>query len=588
MSSLKPRQWRSLDELADSAEFRKFVENEFPASAGEMLTPASRRNFLKMMGASFALAGMTACRWPREEILPFADRPDGYTPGEAKQFATSMELGGAALGLLVTSVDGRPIKIEGNPLHPSSLGGTSAVAQAAVLEMYDPERSRRVIRRQDGAHVESSWDEFEGFARETFERARSDSGARFAVLTEASSSPSLGEMRERLLRALPRARWFEYEAVSRDNERDGARLAFGRPLRPQLALDRAKVIVSLDDDLLLQHPTAVRNARDFSASRDPHSGHMSRLYVVESIYSLTGSMADHRLPVPAQMIPVVAGCLGARLLVEHGLRLPSGSEALEATLERFQAHPMYTQLDGEMARDLAAARGASLIVAGPRQPAAVHALVGVLNVALGNVGTTIELTPDANEARPSHLDSIRELAARIEAGEVDTLVMVGGNPVYDAPADLDFARLLGTVEHSVHLALHEDETSRASAWHLPRAHTLESWGDVRDWRGRYGVVQPLIEPLFGGKTPIELLALWTDDALRSGYEIVRRTFAPRRSRRRSSPRRDPRAGPPTSSRTWRAGRGWTRTSWSWSSSRIRVCTTGDSPTTPGCRSCPSR
>ena len=516
--------WRSLDELADNHEFRRFVENEFPAHADEMLAP-SRRGFLKIMGASMALAGMTACRWPEEEIVPFASRPEGYTPGEPRQYATAMELAGVALGLLATSYDGRPVKIEGNPTHPSSQGATNAFAQAAVLELYDPDRSRKVIRREDGEDFSKSWEDFARFAREHLGRQATDGGRGLRVLAEAGSSPSLQAMRDRLLRAFPQARWHEYEPVSRESEREGTQMALGRACRPDLDLSRAEVIVSLDEDLLLQHPDAVRCARDFVGGRRPERGACNRLYVAESCYSITGSMADHRLPVLARSIPALAVSLGAGLAFDHRVPLPQGCESLGRTFERFRTHPFDAAFVESMARDLAANRGRSLVVAGPRQPAVVHALACVLNHALGNVGQTVKYLEVPDQDRPDHAISIRNLARQISAGEVEALVILGGNPAHDAPADLDFTRLLDSVPSTVHLGLHRNETAHVCDWHLPRAHFLESWGDARDWQGRVGVVQPLIEPLFGGKTPIELLALLLDEAPLKGHDIVRRTIA---------------------------------------------------------------
>jgi len=515
--------WRSLDELADNPEFRRFVENEFPAHADEMLEP-SRRGFLKIMGASMALAGMTACRWPEEEIVPFASRPAGYTPGEPRQYATAMELGGVALGLLATSYDGRPIKIEGNPTHPASLGATNVFAQASVLELYDPDRSRKVIRREDGEDFSKSWEDFARFAREHLGERGSGDGRGLRILSEASSSPSLQAMRDRLLGAFPQARWHEYEPVSRESEREGTRLVLGRACRAALDLARADIIVSLDEDFLLHHPGAVRYARDFVSGRRPERGECNRLYVAESCYSVTGSMADHRLPIPARSIPALAGSLGASLVLDHGLALPQGCEGLRSSFERCRERTVDAEFVESMARDLVEYRGRSLVTAGPRQPAVVHALACVLNHALGNVGKTVSYLEAQDQDRPDHVTSIRELARQMAAGEVETLVLLGGNPAFDAPADLEFARLLESVPTTVHLGLHRNETAHVCDWHLPRAHYLESWGDVRDWEGRIGLVQPLIEPLFGGKTPIELLALLLDEAPSKGHDIVRRTL----------------------------------------------------------------
>jgi len=515
--------WRSLDDLADTERFRRFVEREFPEDAERMMAPASRRGFMKLMGASMALAGMTGCRWPTEEILPFAHRPDGYVPGVPRFYATAMELGGVATGLLAKSYDGRPIKLEGNPEHPSSLGSTSAIAQAALLELYDPERSRAV--KHAGRPAPGGWDEFATFAHEQFGALKADGGMGLRVVSEATSSPSVAAMRRRFEATYPQARWCEYEPLSRDNQREGSTLAFGAPHRTHLALDQAELILSLDEDFVLDHPAAVRYARDHVTARDPDGGLESRLYMVESGFSVTGTMADDRIPLPAKLLPVAAGCFAAELFLEVGVGLPGTSSELTRIFERFQFHPLYTDLDWSFAREFANRRGRCLIVAGPSQPPEVHALVHLMNHALGNVGKTVHYTADPEPNRPSHVAAIRELRDEIDAGQVDTLVVLGGNPAFDAPADLGFERLLGKVKTTIHLGHFENETAQACTWHLPRSHFLESWGDARDYRGTVSVIQPLIEPLAGGKSVLELLSILVDDAPEDGHAIVRRTIS---------------------------------------------------------------
>ncbi len=518
--------WRSLEDLAGSVELRALAEREFPEGVAE--EPAtSRRDFLKLMGASLALAGATACRrWPVERIVPFAHRPEGYVPGEPVQFATAMDLAGAATGLLVTSYDGRPIKIEGNPLHPSSLGGTDPLAQAALLELYDPDRSTAPLRIARGQQIASSFEDVERFSRELFRQLRERRGEGLRVLSEESSSPSLREMRSRLLRALPAARWHEWEPLTRDAAREGAALAFGRPYRSWLLLDRADVIVCLDADPLMTEPGAVRYARDFARARRAEGGRMNRLYAIEPALSITGASADHRLALSRAAVALVAGRIAAELFLRCGLPLPGGAEELRHALERFERHPFRPPLVTDIVRDLLAARGRAVVLAGPGQPPAVHALVHLLNAALGNAGRTVAYAPDPDPERESHAESISALARDAGAGRVEALLLLGGNPVFDAPADVDFAGALGRVPHTIHLSLYVNETSRACAWHVPRAHFLESWGDARGHDGTLSVVQPLIEPLYDGRSPIELLAHALDDGVTSGYDIVRRTIAP--------------------------------------------------------------
>ncbi len=516
--------WRSLEELAGDPEFERFVRNEFPATADEMLAPGSRRTFLKLMGASVALAGMTSCRWPVEEILPFASRPEGYVPGEPMRFATAMELDGAGTGLLVTSYDGRPVKIEGNPEHPGSLGGSSAWAQAAILELYDPDRSSAVLRRgDDGGDARSDWSAFDEFARGHFGELARKQGRGLAVLAGSSASPTLAALRARMQTRFLGMHWHEWEPASRDNAREGARMAFGRPLRADFDLANADVIVSLDEDLLLRHPAAVRYARDFAAGRRGEQGTLSRLYAVESAYSTTGVMADERIPLPTRIIPTIAACLAAELILDRGLPLPAGAAELRQLLSFFEGHPLRRARDWTLARDLLANRGRGVIAVGPRQPPEIHALGHLLNVALGNAGRTVRYTAEPDAERPTHARSIAALSASIARGEVETLLILGRNPVFDAPADLDFAGKLDRVTTTIHHGLYRDETARACRWHLPQAHFLESWGDTRAWDGTYGVTQPLIEPLAGGRSAIELLASLLGEPAR-GHDVVRDGF----------------------------------------------------------------
>ncbi|HET9301024.1 MAG TPA: TAT-variant-translocated molybdopterin oxidoreductase, partial [Candidatus Polarisedimenticolaceae bacterium] len=510
-----PRYWRSLEDLAEAPEFQAWAEKEFPSFLDETATPASRRQFLKIMGASAALAGLTACRWPVEEIVPVAYRPEGVIPGVPEQYATAFELDGSALGLLVTSYDGRPIKVEGNPAHPASLGRTSARAQALILEMYDPDRSREVVR---GGREVATFDDLAGFLADHWARLHDEAGRGFAVLTRPGSSPALADLRGRLLAAYPQARWVEWAPVSRDAERAGTALAFGRPLRPVPRLDQARVIVSFDDDFLYEHPNAVRHAHDFAAGRRVAEKRINRLWMVESAYTVTGGNADHRIALPPSQIPTAAACLAAAL-AQKGMALPAG---LGTAVLPLASHPLSEQI-APIADDLVAAAGASVLLAGPGQPAEVHALVHALNVALGNVDRTIAYV-DAADSGVSGVDGLRALVQDMAAGRLDTLVMLGGNPVYDAPADLAFADALAKVPTSVHLSQRLDETSRRSTWHVPQAHDLESWGDARAWDGTYGVAQPLIEPLYGGKTALELLASLLGEPSTRGHALVRRSF----------------------------------------------------------------
>ena len=524
--------WRSLEELADTPEFRALAEREFPTLATSLCTPASRRQFLKIMGASAALAGLTACRWPKETIAPYVKRPAGRTPGMPVRYATAMEIGGVAQGLLVTSVDGRPIKVDGHPDHPANRGASDAVAQASILELYDPDRAAPARQRDDDSVGSTSWDGFAALAKEHFAALRARGGAGLAVLTEHSSSLSLADMRRRFHEAFPQAGWYVYEPLVDDHEREGTRLVFGSPYRPHYAIEAADVIVCLGADLLGRHPEAIAHTRGFATGRDVDehgeqrdgSGPLNRLYVVECAYTITGGMADHRVAIPATALPAAA-CELARALLDEGLDLPEPLQPLAASIPAESSKRVLPPgLVRVMAEDLLTARGRAVIAAGPAQPPAVHALIHALNTALGHVGTAVTYTPDPEPERPTCVHALRTLKTDIVAGKVETLVMLGGNPAYDAPANLDFATLLESVPTTIHLGLFENETSRACTWRLPRAHYLESWGDARASDGTLSIVQPLIEPLYGGRTPVELLALLLGEEKTSGFDIVRRAL----------------------------------------------------------------
>ncbi len=494
------------------------MANEFPGLEEELASGASRRSFLGLMGASLALAGLASCRWPRELILPYANRPDGRIPGAADRFATAVELHGAGLGLVVTSVDGRPIKVEGNPLHPSSLGAASAQAQALVLQLYDPDRSASVVRREGGQAVAATFEDFDAFAAAHFARLAERGGAGLAVLAEPTSSPTMAALQRRFSARFPRALWATWEPVSSHTARDGTRLAFGQTARAHAALAEAEVIVSVGADVLAEGPSALADARAFAARRRPNGGTMNRLLVAESVLSLTGAAADHRVALPPAALQVFLLDLAAEL-ARLGVAIPwraTPVSAPDSASRRFAALA---------ARELAAARGRGLVVAGPRQSAEEHALVHALNFALGHVGRTVTFTvePDGVADGPQGIEG---LAAQLAAGAVDTLVILGGNPAYDAPTDLRFAELIARCPTSVHLSLYDDETSAQCRWHLPAAHPFESWGDVRAWDGTVSVTQPLIAPLYGGRTALEVVARLLGQHA-SSYELVRQHFAER-------------------------------------------------------------
>jgi molybdopterin-containing oxidoreductase family iron-sulfur binding subunit len=506
-----PRSWRSLEELAETEEFRDFLEGEFPSRAGECADATSRRRFLSLMGASLALAGVGGCAGPvGETIVPYVRAPEEIVPGEPLRFATAVVLGGYATGVLVESHMGRPTMIEGNDRHPDSQGAIDPLVQASLLTLYDPDRSQVITR---GGEI-ATWDAFllEAVAALDAQRTRQGSGLR--VLTETVTSPSLARLLGRLLAEFPEAKWHQYEPEGGDAARAGARLAFGEDVATQLHVDRADVVLALDADFLGCGPGHLRQARAFAERREPRSNPpgMNRLYAVESTPSITGAMADHRLAVRAHQVAGVAQA------VAHRLAIPIAPAADPAQI---QAHARWIDA---LARDLQDHRGASLVVAGNGQPPLVHALAHALNDALGNLGTTVVYTV-AVEARPvDQVESLGALVRDIDAGQVDVLLILGGNPAFTAPADLAFADRLARVPLGVRLGLYDDETSALCRWHIPEAHDLEAWGDARASGGTVTIQQPLIAPLYGGRSAIELLAAVLKHPDHSGYEIVRATW----------------------------------------------------------------
>jgi molybdopterin-containing oxidoreductase family iron-sulfur binding subunit len=502
--------WRSLDALAETAEFKAYLHREFPDNASEWLDPVGRRSFLKLMGASLALAGVTACtRQPNEELVPYVRQPEALVPGKPLFFATAMPLGGAGMGLLVESHEGRPTKIEGNPDHPSSRGATDVFAQAAILGLYDPDRSQTIMNvgevRPFGTFV--------AVIRSMIAARQPEQGAGIRILTETVASPTLAAQLQDFLRRNPRAKWVQWEPAGRHNAREGSRLAFGAYLDPQLAIERATVILALDADFLCSGPAGLKHSRAFASRRRAEADRTqaSRFYAVESTPTSSGTRADHRLPLKASEIEAFARALAAQVGVAG-----VAAAAVPEAASRWMA---------PLVADLQANRGASLIIAGEGQPPIVHALAHAMNDALGNTGATVTYTETAEAQPMDQLAALRELAGEMHAGTVQLLLILGGNPVYTAPVDLNFAEAMGQVEMRAHLSLHEDETSALCHWHIPEAHFLEMWSDVRADDGTVSIIQPLIAPLYGGRSAHEVVSALEDTAERSGYQLVREFWA---------------------------------------------------------------
>ena len=503
-----PEFWRSLEELAGTTEFQEMMHREFPKGASEWLDAVSRRGFLKLMGASMALAGMTACtKQPMEPIVPYVRQPEEVVPGRPMFFASAFTLGGYGSPVLVESHMYRPTKIEGNADHPATQGGTDVYAQASVLDMYDPDRSQNVMYMGDI----STWAALTSSLQGPLNAQKSVNGAGIRILSRSFSSPTLADQLQDLLKRLPEAKWHFWEPVNRDNVYAGAQMAFSQPVETVHKFDAADVIVSLDADFLSAgFPGTTRYARDFAKRRDPDSGKMNRLYVIESTPSATGAKADHRLPVRAADVGEFAKGLATLLEVNTGM---TGVMSQNADLSK-----MLMPLLG----DLRAHGGSSVVIAGDHQPPVVHALAHAINAKLGNVSKTVFYTDPVLADTTDHNESLKALVSDMRAGKVDLLIILGGNPVYDAPADFGFADALKNtnIPIRVHLGLHNNETAELCQWHVNEAHYLEAWGDTRAYDGTVSIVQPLIAPLYSGKSAHEMISLLAGQPSTAGHDIV--------------------------------------------------------------------
>ncbi len=498
--------WRSLAEKA--GEESAFLKGEFPVGADLPPDAVSRRQFVTLLGATAALAGV-ACRRPVEHIVPYVEAPENIVPGVPKYYATTMPAGTSAYGLVVESHEGRPTKAEGNELHPSTMGSSSPRVQSAMLDLYDPDRSRHVARKGEP----SSWGEFAKAWVEIGKQHDADGGASLAVISEPYASPTMHRLVTAFRAKYPQARWIAWEPAGDENVTAGLQQATGRPLLPKYELDKARVILAIDADLLLSDPEMIRHNRGFGAARTPGDA-MARLYAVEAVHSNTGANADHRVRLSARLIPAFVAALASELS-RRGVGVTAPDAAAPAGVD-----PRLLQV---LASDLLANRGASVIAAGRRQPASVHAAVAALNAALGNVGTTVSY----HEPTDALLAAQGELAGVVQAlnaGQVKTLVLLEVNPAYAAPADLAFVDAAKKATEVIHLGSRVDETAALATWHVPSAHFLEAWGDARALGGPISIVQPLVQPLFGGKSAIEVAHVLATGAEKPAYEIVRETW----------------------------------------------------------------
>jgi len=501
-----PRYWRSLEELAGDPAFQEQVQREFPRGASEWLEGFSRRGFLQLMGASLALAGLTSCtKQPLEPIVPYVRQPEEIVPGRPLFFATAMEMGGHARPLLVESHMGRPTKVEGNPDHPASLGGSDIFSQASVLELYDPDRSPAVAYSGEIR----SYPAFLGAMQAPMSALRQAQGAGLRFLTRTVVSPTLADQLKTVLQVFPQAKWHQYEPVNRDNARAGAVMAFGEPVETQYRLAEADVILSLDADFLYPtFPGAVRHARDWASRRRPESSRpIGRLYVAETTYTATGGKADHRLPLRQMELEQFARAVAKGVGVNGAGGAASGMTGtwLPALVKDLQQH-----------------KGSCVVIAGEYQPPVIHALAHAMNAALGNVGRTVFYTDPVAANWVDENQSVTELVDDMKGGKVQLLVILGGNPVYDTPAELGFGLIMKEkVPLRIHHGLYQDETAQFCQWHINAAHYLEAWGDTRAYDGTTSIIQPLIAPLYNGKTDTEVMAIFTGQGETKAYDIVR-------------------------------------------------------------------
>jgi MoCo/4Fe-4S cofactor protein with predicted Tat translocation signal len=505
-----PKYWRTLEELSGQPAFAELLQREFPRAASEWVDPVTRRGFLKLAGASMALAGLAGCtKQPMEQILPYVRQPEELIPGKPIYYASAMPLGGHIHPLLVETHEYRPTKVEGNPQHGASLGASDLFSQASILDLYDPDRSINVTFKGEPR----PFGEFLGSVRGRVQYHKSNQGAGLRFLSGATSSPTLASQMAAIQKLYPQSKWHRWEPLHHDSSRQGMKQAFGSHVDAIYKFEAAEVVVSLDGDFLsgIWFPGFVRYARDFMSRRKSADKNMNRLYVAETTPTTTGAKADHKVAVRTSELEKIARALAAKV----GL---AGAAAEQLT-------PDQQKFVDAAAADLMAHRGKCVVVPGVFQSAGMTAIAHAMNAALGAIGQTVNYI-DPVEADPvEHTESIRELANDIAGGKVETLVLLGGNPVYDAPADLNFADALRKMagdqsKQVVQLSIYKNETTDYCAWHVPQTHYLEAWSDGRSYDGAATIIQPMIAPLYDGRSAHEMVAIFTDQPASSGYDLV--------------------------------------------------------------------
>jgi molybdopterin-containing oxidoreductase family iron-sulfur binding subunit len=500
-----PQYWRCLEELAQSDGFFEMLHREFPRQASVWPEDGSRRNFLKLMSASMALAGLSACvKIPLEPIVPYVRQPNEVVLGLPLFFASAMPFGAYAAPVLVESHEGRPTKIEGNPEHPAGLGGSDVFMQASILDMYDPDRSQTITYLGEMR----AWSDYAIALRGGLNAQKAVRGAGLRILSSPTSSPSMASLMDEVQAAFPESKWIQWEPVNRDNVFAGSKLAFGDYVETRYNLEKAEIILSLDGDFLSSgYPGFLYYARQFAARRNPDLGEkMARFYSIQSTPTNTSGKADHHLPVRTSEVEQLARAIAA------GIGAGSGGNA----------KPEHEKFVAALVKDLQAHKGAAVVIPGDNQPPAVHALAHAMNQALGANGNTVFYTESVQAKPQEQTAALKELAGEMQGGKVDMLLMTGVNPVYNAPADFGFAQAMDKVPLRVQHGLHKNETYDHVHWHINGTHYLEQWGDVRTFDGTASIIQPLIAPLYDGKSEYEFIASLVGSPETAGYDVIRK------------------------------------------------------------------
>ena len=515
------RLWRSEEELEEALQSPQqgavsdappLARQEFPDGTDTMTDEVSRRGFVQLLGSSLALT-TAACHRPRQKIVPYVKLPPEVTPGNSLHFASTISHEGFGFGVLVESHEGRPTKLEGNPEHPDSLGAAGSTDQAHILDLYDNDRAKSARHHGQPA----SWRDIRAFVKSSTDAAAKNGGAGIRFLVDPSTSPLLGDLRARILTKLPQAKFVAFSGQANDASVTGASMAFGQPLDVRHDLTTAKVIVALDSDFLDEGAEKILLNRHFAAGRTPGDG-MSRLYVAEPCVTVTGGAADHRLRLRGSDVVALAQALTTELAKLLGRDVLGGIADLPLARAGVTVDAKWVQA---LAKDLARNRGRSAILVGRRQPAFVHAIANAMNFALGNVGTTVKFVTPLRHDALSGFESLRGLVEDMAAGKVDTLFISANNPVYSAPSDFKFDKLLARIPSTIYLGAYDDETAKVAKTFVPSAHSLESWGDLRGLDGTVSLVQPLIEPLWSNVTESDLFASVLEEGHLGSHELLK-------------------------------------------------------------------